>query len=158
MAALWRVVEVSIGGAIAVSSFVALSILSGATYAQAFQPREVQALARVFIQAQSSGYMVALFFSGLGSATYMYLLLKSRYVPTWLAVLALAGSIFVAVFAVVPLVFPAAPALTTALVTNLPVGFKLALGVLLVPIIAFEAILGLWLLLKGVRAADGQRE
>ncbi len=80
------------GGAITVSSFVVLSLLSGADYLQAFEPRQLQALARLFIGAQSSGYWIMLVFFGLGSTTYSYLLVRSCYVPKALAVFGVVAS------------------------------------------------------------------
>lgn len=150
MAAVWRIVEIAIGGAIAVSSLVAVSLLTSNAYAAGFQQRELQGLAHAFIQAQASGYMVALFFSGLGSTAYMYLLLRSGYVPRAIAVLAVTGSMFIIFIAVVPLAFPALPAMILPLVVTLPVVLKLLVALVLVPIIGFEAILGAWFLVKGV--------
>jgi hypothetical protein len=133
---------------------VVLSILSSADYLQAFQPRELQTLAHVFVGAQTSGYMIVLLFYGLGSTTYMYLLVRSRYVPKGLALLALVGSALVVLFSLVRMVFPALPAAASAAVLALPAVAKVLLALIVVPIVVFEAALGLWLLVKGVRMID----
>jgi hypothetical protein len=150
LAALWRLAEVSVGGAIAVSSFMVLSLLSGADYLQAFQPRELQALARLFVGAQPYGYMIVLLFFGFGSTTYMVLLVKSRYVPKALALLGLGGSVLVVLFALTRMLFPA----SVAAVRALPAVALGSLAVIFAPIIGFEIILGLWLLVKGVRIPE----
>jgi Domain of unknown function (DUF4386) len=154
LAALWRLAEVSVGGAIAVSSFMVLSLLSGADYLQAFQPRELQALARLFVGAQPYGYMIVLLFFGFGSTTYMVLLVKSRYVPKALALLGLGGSVLVVLFALTRMLFPASVAAAAAAVRALPAVALGSLAVIFAPIIGFEIILGLWLLVKGVRIPE----
>jgi hypothetical protein len=40
-----------LGSSIALTSFIVLSVLSGAPYLQAFQPTEIEALARLFVGA-----------------------------------------------------------------------------------------------------------
>jgi hypothetical protein len=150
LAAFWRLVEVAMFSAITVSRFIVLSLLSGADYLQAFQPRELEALARLFVGAQASGYMIVLLFFGLGSTTYMYLLVRSRYVPKPLALLALGGSALVALFALARMLFPASAAAVRALP---PVALAL-LALIVVPVMAFEILLGLWLLVKGVRIRE----
>lgn len=154
LAALWRIVEVAVGSAITVSSFIVLSILNGADYLQAFQPRELQALAQVFVGAQTSGYMIVLLFFALGSTTYMYLLIRSRYVPKPIALLGLGGSALVALFALARMLFPASVAAAMAAVRALPAVALALLATILMPIFAFEIILGLWLLVKGVRVPE----
>jgi len=154
LAALWRLVEVSMGSAIAVNSLVVLSLLNGADHPQAFQPRELQALVRLFVGAQDSGYMVMLLFAGLGSTTYLYLLVRSRYVPKVLALLGLAGSAQVVLFSLARLLFPAFATLAFAAVRALPAIALALLALIFVPIIGFEILRGLWLLVKGVRIPE----
>ncbi len=150
-AAFWRLVEVSLGSAIAVSGFVVLSLLSGAEPLQPFTPRELQGLAHVVISARESGFMILLLFFGLGSTTYMYLLVRSRYVPRALALLGLVGSALVAPFALTQMLFPAFIAAAFAAVRTLPPVALVLLALVLAPILLLELALGLWLLVKGVR-------
>jgi len=151
LAAFWRLVEVAIGAAITVSGFMVLSLVSGSGYAQAFQPRELQALVRLLVAAQASGYGIMLLFFSLGSTTYCYLLVRSRYIPRPLALLALGGSAMVALFVLARMLFPASVAAAVAAVRGLPAVALVSLGVILLPILAFEILLGTWLLVKGVR-------
>lgn len=150
-AAFWRLVEVSVGSAIAVLSFIVLSLLSGAEPLQPFEPHELQGLVHVLVGARESGYMILLLFFGLGSTTYMYLLVKSRYVPRALALLGLAGSALAALFALTRMLFPAFIAASFAAVRALPPAALVLLALVLAPLLLFELAFGLWLLVKGVR-------
>jgi hypothetical protein len=97
--------------------------------------------------------MVLLFF-GFGSTTYMYLLVRSRYIPKPLALLGLVGSALVAVFALARMLFPAPSAAASMAIRGLPPVALALLGLLFVPILAFEILIGAWLLVKGVRRPD----
>jgi hypothetical protein len=154
VAASWRMVEVSVLGAITVSSFIVLSILGGADYPQAFEPHQLQALARLFVGAQTSGYVTALLFFSLGSTVYMYLLVRSRYVPGVLAFSGLAGSALCAFYVLARMLLPAWVTAATAAVRALPVVALVLLAMIFVPILAFEVTLGAWLLVRGVGAQE----
>ena len=154
IAASWRMFEVSVHAASTVSSFIVLRLLSGAEYLQAFEPHQLQALARVFVSAHGSGYIVALLFFGLGSTTYLYLLVRSRYVPRPIALLGLAGSALTVLFVLARMLFPAWEPAAIAAVRALPAVPLALLAMIFVPILAFEVILGTWLLVKGVRIPE----
>jgi hypothetical protein len=156
LAAFWRLVEVSVGSAIAVYGFIVLSLLSGAQPLQPFEDRELEALVHVFVRARESGYMVLLLFFGLGSTIYMYLLLRSRYVPQAFALVGVVGSALAALFALIQMLFPAFVKAAFAAVRALPTVALAALAVLLAPLLLFELALGLWLLVKGVRTSPAQ--
>lgn len=151
IAAFWRLVEVSVGSAIAVSGFIVLSLLSGAKPLQPFEPRELQGLAHVLIGARESGYMILLLFFGLGSTIYMYLLVRSRYVPRTLAFVGLVGSALAALFALTRMLFPSFIAAAFTAAPALPPVALAALALVLAPFLLVELVLGLWLLVKGVR-------
>jgi hypothetical protein len=152
-AAFWRLVEVSVGSAIAVSGFIVLSLLSGAEPLQAFEARELQGLVHVVISARESGYMILLLFFGIGSTTYMYLLVRSRYVPMTLALLGLVGSALAALFALTRMLFPSFIDAAFTAVRGLPPVALVLIGLVLAPILLFELAFGFWLLFKGVRTA-----
>ena len=154
VAAMWRLIEVAVGSAIAVCSFIALSLLTDANYLHAFPPSELHALVSLFVGAQVSGYLIVLLFVGLGSTTYMYLLLTSRYIPKPLALLGLVGSALVGLFALLRMWFPAFVTAAIPFARSLPLGVRTLLAVIVVPILAFEIIIGLWLLVRGVRIPE----
>ena len=150
-AAFWRLVEVAVGSAIAVSGFAVLSLLSGAEPLQPFAPRELHGLVHVIFRARESGYMMLLLFFGLGATTYMYLLVRSRYVPRALPLIGLVGSALAALFALTRILFPAFVTAAFAAARELPPVALALLALLLAPILLLEFVLGLWLLVKGIR-------
>ena len=154
VAASWRLFEVSTHAAAAVSGFVVLTILGGADYLQAFEPRQLQALARLFVAAHGTGYNVALLFFALGSTTYMYLLVRSRYVPTTLALSGVTASALILLFILARMLFPEWVTGTAAAARTLPPVALVLLAIVFVPIFAFEVTIGLWLLVKGVRVRE----
>jgi hypothetical protein len=95
--------------------------------------------------------MILLLFFGLGSTTYMYLLVRSRYVPRALALVGLVGSAGAALFALTRMLFPAIVAAAFAAVRTLPTVALVLLALVLAPVLLFEFAFGLWLLVKGVR-------
>ena len=154
LAAFFRIAESAVYGAITVNAVVLLSILTGADYARALQPLELQALARAFRSAHSNGFTMAMVFLSLGSAVYMYLLIRSRYVPRALAVSGIVMSVLGVIFFLARLVVPTFVAATFAAVRGLPTAALALLAVIAVPFLAFEVILGLWLLVRGIRVAE----
>lgn len=139
LAAFFRVVEVAILGSITVNSLLVLIILGSPEYLQTFERGQLQSLARLLLGAESTGYRMALLFSGLGTVTFSSLLLRSGYIPRALATLGiLAGSVM---------------ALYLLASIPLPAFGRAAYWAGFLPIIVFEVSLGVWLLAKGVRVA-----
>ena len=151
VAAMFRLVEVSVYVAITVNSLVALAVLSGAEYRAAFEPAQLNALARLFISAKGSGFTIAMLFLAIGSVIYMYLLVRSRFVPKALGLLGIALYALGILYFSARILFPAWINATTANIQTLPPVALGLLGLVLLPLLAFEVILGLWLLIKGVR-------
>jgi hypothetical protein len=154
LGAFFRIAESAVYGAITVNVVVFLSILTGADYARALQPLELQAHARAFRSAHSNGFTMAMVFLSLGSAVYMYLLIRSRYVPRVLAVGGIVMSIVGALFFLARLVFPEFVAKSFAAVRGLPSAALTLLAVIALPFLAFEVILGFWLLVRGIRFSE----
>ncbi len=133
-----RLAENAIAAGAVVNSFVALRFLSGADYLQTFDANQLAVLARVFIAGQGNGLQVAFVFCGLGSAVFSYLWLKSRYIPRVLAAWGIFASLTLALVGIVIMVFPKVWEV---------------LGLMyMVPMFIYEVGLGLWLLIKGLRA------
>ncbi len=120
------------------TDFVALGLLSRADYLRAFDTQQLQALAYTFVRAHDAGYLIGLVFFGLGSTVFSYLWFKSRYIPRGLAAWGIFSSLVVAIVTLAIMVFPGFAAVM------IPVYFA--------PIFIFEVILGIWLLVKGIRA------
>jgi hypothetical protein len=138
LAAFWRLAECSILAVIALSDFAALRLLSGADYLRAFDTKQLQALAYLFVSVQAAGYRIGLVFFGLGSTVFSYLWFKSRYIPRGLAAWGIFSSLVVAIVTLAIMVFPTLAAVV------IPIYFA--------PIFIFEVALGLWLLVKGIQA------
>jgi hypothetical protein len=149
LAAFWRLAESAICGVITLNSIVAVQLLSGAGYLQAFRPEQLQALAAVFVSAHGAGYRIGAVFFALGSAVFSYLFFKSRYIPRPLA----AWGVFSSLLVLVPLF---ALILVPSSYGDIAWGYygwrpPRWQG----PIMLFEAATGLWLLVKGVRPPGG---
>ena len=135
LAAFWRIVESSIFCVITLSSLFVLSLSSGAEYLQSIEADQLRAIAMLAIAIHGAGYAVGLFFFGLGSTVFSYLLFKSRYVPRALAAWGVFSSLLVTIGTLPIFVFP---------------GFaKTAVPGIFLPIFIYEVFLGLWLLFKG---------
>ena len=138
LAAFWRLAENFILAVITLSAFAALALLSGADYLRAFDTEQLQALAYTLaLRVHGAGFNIGFVFLGLGSTVFSYLWLKSRYIPRALAAWGIFSSLVLAIVTLAILVFPGLAAL--GLTYMLPMFF-------------YEVGLGIWLLVKGIRA------
>ena len=137
LAGFWRLADCSILAVNMLNDFVVLRLLSGADYLRAFDTKQLQALARLFIGVEAAGFQIGFVFLGLGSTLFSYLWVKSRYIPRALAAWGIFSSLVLAIVTLAVMVFP-------------------ALGTLgmtyMAPMFFYEVALGLWLLVKGLRA------
>jgi hypothetical protein len=138
LAAFSRVAECTVLAAITLNKLVALSLLDGAGYLRALPTEQLQALAYTFIRAHGAGYRLGMVFYGLGSTVFACLWLKSRYVPRVLAVLGIFSASALGIGFLAAMVVP--PLASVVFAVLAPLG-----GV-------FEFGLGLWLVVKGIRA------
>ncbi len=138
VAAFWRLAKCVIFTVTAFSDFVALRLLSGAAYLRAFETKQLQALAGLFISARHDGGFIAAVFLGLGSTVFAYLWFQSRYIPRGLAAWGIFSSLVLAIGILGMMVFPGLASVVGAAYWA--------------PFFIFEVILGVWLLMKGIRA------
>jgi hypothetical protein len=82
-----RLAMVTILGLNLLNMLTALQLLTSAEYAAAFDKGQLQALAFVFLNAQSNGYALGMVFFGLHLAVLGYLVYRSGFVPRILGVL-----------------------------------------------------------------------
>jgi hypothetical protein len=141
LAAFWRLADCAILAVNVLNDFAALRFLSGADYLQAFDAKQLQVLARVFISISAAGYQIGFVFLGLGSTVFSYLWLRSRYVPRAFAAWGIFASLVLAFGTLAIMVFPALGA----------VGLTY-----MAPMFFYEVGLGLWLLIKGLRPREPQ--
>jgi hypothetical protein len=135
----WRLAEASVLGVILLNRYMTLLILSGADYLTVFETGQLHALAMLFLEAYDTGYTIGVIFFSLGSTVFSYLFFKSKYIPRILAAWGIFASLLTLIGTFGNLVLPSDAVIT----------FPYAL-----PIILFEVLLGLWLLIKGVNIQE----
>jgi hypothetical protein len=82
-----RLAMVTILGLNLLNMFTALQLLTSAEYTAAFDTGQLQALAFVFLNAQSYGYALGMVFFGLHLAILGYLVYRSGFLPRTLGIL-----------------------------------------------------------------------
>jgi uncharacterized protein DUF4386 len=141
LALLGAFLRIADGAILAVTTFnglITLHLLSGADYLHAFDASQLQSLARLFLSARGVGFDVGFVFLGLGSTVFAYLLFKSRYIPRALAGWGVFSSLALALGSLAVILSP-------WFATN-------ASMIYMMPMFFYEVPLGLWFLIKGVRA------
>lgn len=135
LAAFWRIAEVAVLGTITLNSFTMMLLLTDARYATVFSAQQLQSLVWLFNDTHDAGYNIGLIFLSLGCIVFSWLFFKSRYIPRLLAGFGLLAYVAMLIGTVAAIVWP-----------DNPVGgnFDMPAGV-------YEIIIGLWLLLRGVR-------
>jgi Domain of unknown function (DUF4386) len=138
LALLWRMAEAVVGAVTVLLGVLVALLVDSQDARAAFEPAQLHALVDVLLTARAIGFDVVIFFLSLGTIVYCRLLYRSRYVPRALAGLGIVAFVIMLVGTVVGLLLPQHRDLTM---------------VRWAPGIVFEAAIGVWLLLKGVRAA-----
>jgi len=138
LAVFWWLVECSVAAATLGIDFAACLTLGGAN--QSSSGDQLQALARLLISLDAGGNRVAALFFGLGSTLFCYLWFKSRYIPRLLAAWGILASLVPTFIPLSTIVFAS---LADAPLRRARTG---------IPIVIFEVIVGLWLLIKGINA------
>jgi len=139
LAALWWLVECSIGAVVAANAVASSLLLSGVDPQHLVNAGQPETLARLLVSIDWAGNRVAGGFFGLGSIAFCYLWFKSRYIPRWLAAWGILSSLLPIVVQFGSLVLPT---LQEAPLRRARSGL---------PILIFEVLLGLWLLIKGIK-------
>jgi hypothetical protein len=135
LALLWRIGEAIIGAGVAVlTGFIPLLLLNGKAVLEQVQ---LQALVGLFLQLRSAGLDVVLIFIGMGGTVFCYLFFTSKYVPRILAVWGMITYLSMLILALVSILSPSLPE-SVKMIFYAPGGL-------------FEVIIGLWLLIKGVK-------
>jgi hypothetical protein len=133
-----RLAMVTILGLNLLNMFTALQLLTSPEYAAAFDQGQLQALAYVFLNAQSYGYALGMAFFGLHLGALGYLVYRSGFLPRILGILMVVSALGYL-----------ADSFTGFLVPQY--ADTLALVVVVTALIG-ELPLALWLLIKGVNA------
>ena len=139
----WGLIETASLVVVTLSDFDVLRILSGPNYLHAFEPNQLQALARLSVGAHGAAYNVGLVLAGLRSTAFCYLWFKSRLIPRTLAAWGMVASTLMGACAFSFIVFPELKTVVS-------------IGIYGGPIFVFELTMGFWLLLKGLRPSSAE--
>lgn len=142
IAAFWWLIECAVAAVTSLSNYAALLLLTGTASMPALKPDQLPELARLLLTLETAGNRVAALFFGLGSTMFCYLWFKSRYIPRALAAWGIISSL-------VPAIIP----FTMMMLADMQ-GFYLRRARAGLPIIAFEVIIGFWLLVRGIRPPE----
>ena len=124
-----------IGGVVTVlSGLIPLLLLNGEAV---FETEQLQALVGLFLDVRTAGMDIVLIFIGLGGTVFFYLFFKSKYIPGILAAWGILTYLSMLILSFVHILLPNHPAMIDII----------AYG----PGALFEVIIGLWLLIKGVK-------
>lgn len=115
----------------------ALRFLGDAPYLKSIDPNQLQALARFNLSGYDA-YYIGLVFWAVASSICGVLWLKSRYIPAWLAIVGVLGSIWCAACTVGLLVYPDLPTYVNLWWFDAPMTL-------------FEIVLAFLLVFKGLR-------
>jgi hypothetical protein len=135
-ALLFRLAESFIGGVALLFSFANLQIYLEANHHSAFDAGQLGALADLVSRMSAVGINISVIFFAVGSTIFFYLFLKSAYIPRFLALWGVLGSLFCMAAFVVNLLLPQSSDALLGL-GGLPIGIA-------------EPVLGLWLLIRGI--------
>jgi hypothetical protein len=131
-------VEAVIGAVTVLLGVLVVLLVDSEGMRAAFEPAQLHSLVDVLLTARTIGYDLTIFFLSLGTIVYCGLLYRSRYVPRVLAGLGIVSFVLMPVGTVVSLLLPQYRDLAMAAWA---------------PGIVFEVVIGVWLLLNGVRMA-----
>ena len=138
LGALLRVADAAVLAAVTLNGMISVRLVSGVDYLQGVDPRALQGLARVFMNARGVGLEIGFVFLGAGSTLFAYLLYRSGYVPRLISGWGVFASVLLSVGALATLLSP-------WFATNLSMAS-------MVPMFFYEVPLGIWLLVRGVKA------
>jgi hypothetical protein len=138
-ALLFRLAESAIGGVVVVLGFAELQIYLDANHASALSANQLGVLADLMSRTSAAGTDVSVVCFSIGSAIFFYLFLRSGYIPRALALWGLLGSLLCTV------------AFSGSLLA--PQSSDVLRGIGALPIGIAEPVVGLWLLIRGIRIA-----
>ena len=138
LGAFLRVADAAILAVVTLNGIMTLRLLSGVGYLHMFEQTQLQGLARLYLSARGLGFYIGFVFLGLGSMVFAYLLFKSRYVPRALPAWGMFSSLLLALGSLAVILFP-------WFESNASMAY-------MIPMFFYEVPLGLWFLIKGVRA------
>ncbi|MFC1509369.1 DUF4386 domain-containing protein [Candidatus Omnitrophota bacterium] len=139
LALLWKLVEATIAGAIVLVSFITLQMIHGEALLTVFTPEQLQAPVGLILYAHTSIFSIPMIFLGLDMIVFCYLFFKSKFIPRILAGFGILSFTLVFIHALIFILAPEYAAMPmNQIIFWAPSGL-------------FEIIIGIWLLLKGIK-------
>ena len=139
LALILKLVEAAIAAAIVLVTFIALQVISGDAYLKVFSPEQLQVPVGFLLNKHTAIYSIPMVFLGLDMMVFSYLFLKSKYIP---GIIADFGILSFALIFIHSLMFMLAPEYATMPINQI---------IFWTPSGLFEIIIGIWLLIKGVK-------
>jgi len=139
VAVFWWLMECALAALVTLNSLAVFFFVNGGEFSHRFDSSQLGMLAQTFISVDRAGNRIAAIFFGLGSILFCYLWFKSRFIPRALAGWGMLASLVPILAPLMTILFPD---FIDAPLRRARSGF---------PIMIFEVILGLWLLVKGIR-------
>ncbi|MES2932028.1 MAG: DUF4386 domain-containing protein [Pseudomonadota bacterium] len=140
-ALICMVIQATLSIAIELSSLLALLLVSGGNTVAAFEPKQLHALLGLVLQTRAAAYTVVILFFSIGMSVFSFLLLKSKLVPSLIAVTGLLSFVVMLVATLAGLLTPA----NTPLAANIVLAGQSFATLAMV----FQLVLGGWLIGKG---------
>jgi hypothetical protein len=138
-ALLFRLAESAIGAVVVVLGFAELQVYLDANGASALSANQLGVVADLLSRTSAAGTDVSVVCFSIGSAIFFYLFVRSGYIPRALAFWGLLGSLLCTI------------AFSGSLLA--PQSSDLLRGIGALPIGIAEPVVGLWLLIRGIRIA-----
>jgi hypothetical protein len=139
LALLLKLTEAILLAVIALSDFIALLILKGQAALALSEPERMLALVGLFFNMRISVSSIPMVFLGLNLMLFLYLLFQSKYVPGILAGFGILSYALIFIYALLTMLSPNYAAI------------MLIQSICWAPSCIFEVVIGLWLLLKGIK-------
>jgi hypothetical protein len=139
-----RLPEAMLGLVSVVFSLVVSQLASGNASVAGFAPQQVQALVQIALSGGSAAGTVNLIFMALGSLPFLYLFWTARYAPRPLVGFGMLAYVFALMSAVTSILAPGSAVDQMQMV-------------LVVPVMLFELVFGLWLTVRSVDVPLAER-
>jgi hypothetical protein len=136
LALLWRLGEAIVGTVTVLAALVVLHVLSGGGHSTVVDPQQQQVLVALLLNVRVAGLSILSVFISLGTIVFCYLFYRSRYIPRALSIWGMAAFLLMFVATIASILWPSLP----STVQNVAV----------IPVVVFEAVIGLWLLIRGI--------
>jgi hypothetical protein len=142
LALLLKLTEAVLIAVFALFTFIALLILKGQVSFTAFEQEHIQTLVGLFLNVRISLSAISMVFLGLNLVIFLYLLLKSRYVPSLLAGFGILSYTLIFIYALMTIL---SPNYASIIIIQI---------ICWAPSCLFELVIGLWLLIKGIKIPE----